>query len=148
MDSNAARNVRKGVRMLARKSTDVTMNVNTIIGEGTVFVGDLTAKDTTRVDGEIKGNIKSEGAVVIGTGGRIEGNIYAETVKVGGNVKGDIHADNKVEASATARIFGNISARVLVVDENAVFQGSCNMGESAQGSFGSDIKGIAAAEDE
>ena len=73
------------------KKTNQTMIVNTVIGAGTEFVGDLNTKDTARIDGVIRGNIQSEGTVIIGTNGRVDltcllRNLYAgqeATVRTG-----------------------------------------------------------------
>ena len=109
------------------KKTNQTMVVNTIIGAGTEFVGDLNTKDTTRIDGIIRGNIQSEGTVIIGTNGRVEGNIQAVEVSIAGMIKGDMTAQNRIEILSSAHIEGNITTKSLCIDEHAVFQGVCNM---------------------
>lgn len=114
---------------MARKD-DTTLTINSIIGKDAQFVGDLFVKETTRIDGELKGNINSEGTIIVGTNGNVEGNIKAENVSVAGMVKGDIIADGKIEAAASAHIVGNITTKCLIIDENAVFQGNCNMKQS------------------
>ena len=91
------------------KKTNQTMVVNTIIGAGTEFVGDLNTKDTTRIDGVIRGNIQSE------------------EVSIAGMIKGDMTAQNRIEILSSAHIEGNITTKSLCIDEHAVFQGVCNM---------------------
>lgn len=121
--------------MLSKKNVTLensNMRVNTIVGTGAVFSGNLTVKDTVRVDGEVKGNIKSEATVILGSTAKVEGDIAADTIFAGGYVKGNLKAANKVEASSTAKILGDISAKVLVIDENAVFQGKCDMGQQPE----------------
>lgn len=118
--------------MLSKKNVTLensNMKVNTIIGVGAVFTGNLDVKDTVRVDGEVKGNIKTEAIVILGGTAKIEGDIEADTIFTGGCVHGNLKAANKVEASSTARIYGDITAKILVVDENAIFQGKCDMGQ-------------------
>lgn len=112
---------------MAKKTNNQTMVVNTIIGAGTEFVGDLTIKDTARIDGVIRGNIQSEGTVIIGTNGHVEGNIYAVEVSIAGMIKGDVTAQNRIEILSSAHIEGNITTKSLCIDEHAVFQGVCNM---------------------
>lgn len=109
------------------KKTNQTMVVNTVIGVGTEFVGDLNTKDTTRIDGLIRGNIQSEGTVIIGTNGRVEGNVFANEVSIAGMIKGDMMAENRIEVLSSAHIQGNITTKSLCIDEHAVFQGICNM---------------------
>lgn len=109
------------------KKTNQSVVVNTVIGAGTEFVGDLRTKDTTRIDGTIRGNIQSEGMVVIGTNGQVEGNINAVEVSIAGMIRGDMTAQNRIEILSSAHIEGNITTKSLCIDEHAVFQGVCNM---------------------
>jgi len=111
---------------MARKSNQ-TMIINTVIGAGTEFVGDIYVKETTRIDGVIRGNVQSSGTVIIGTGGQVEGNIFAEEVNIAGMIKGDMTAKNRIEILSSAHIEGNITTKSLCIDEHAVFQGVCNM---------------------
>ncbi len=112
---------------MAKKVNDKALIINTVIGAGTEFVGDLTTKDTTKIDGIIRGNIQSEGNVIIGTNGQVEGNINAREVSIAGMIKGDMTAQNRIEILSSAHIEGNITTKSLCIDENAVFQGVCNM---------------------
>lgn len=130
--------------MLSKKNVTLensNMKVNTIIGQGAVFTGDITVKDTVRIDGEIKGNVKTDAILILGSSGRIEGDVEGDVIFAGGDIKGNITAKNKVEASSTAKILGDITTKLLVIDENAVFQGNCNMGQhTLQGRAGSDTE--------
>lgn len=113
---------------MAKKSNDLNLQkINTIIGPGTVFEGDFTGKETTRIEGIIKGNIFSEGSIIVGSDGNIYGNVEAINVIVGGTIVGDIKSSGRIEVTSTGIIKGNIITNVLVIDESAVFQGSCNM---------------------
>lgn len=115
--------------MLSRKDTNETPNVKikSIIGQDAVFEGTLYAKETTRVDGLIKGDVKIEGALVLGVSGRINGNVTASTIMVGGSVEGDLVAKEKIVISATGKVSGNLHTKKLIIDENAVFRGQCFM---------------------
>lgn len=118
----------KEVNILARKTTDVnSQKINSIIGLDTLFEGNLTTKDTTRVDGTIKGNVKSEGTLIVGPNGKVDGNISAANIIVGGIIEGDLIALGKVEITSTGSIRGDITTKSLIIDENAVFQGTCSM---------------------
>ena len=113
---------------MGKKRDEYVLNrVNSVIGKGTVFEGIISTKETLRVDGLVKGTINSEGTLVIGNGGKVEGTINTVNVLVGGNVEGEIFASNKVEANPTGRIMGSIHTKNLIVDEKAIFQGTCEM---------------------
>lgn len=114
---------------MSRKDTNEAPNVKikSIIGQDTVFEGTLYAKETTRVDGLIKGDVKIEGTLVLGVSGRINGNVTASTIMVGGSVEGDLAAREKIVISATGKVSGNLHTKKLIIDENAVFRGQCFM---------------------
>jgi len=105
----------------------VASRVNSVIGKGTEFEGTIRTKETFRVEGVVKGNIISEGTLIIGNGGYVDGKIEAVNIMIGGEAHGEICASNRVEANASGRIYGNIHTKSLIVDENALFQGTCEM---------------------
>lgn len=101
--------------------------IGTIIGKGNVIGGDFSAPNSVRLDGVIEGNVTVGGVLVVGSKGKIVGNVSAAEAIIGGEVYGDIVAPDKIEITETARVIGNIQTKVIVVDEKAVFQGSIDM---------------------
>ena len=102
--------------------------VGTIIGPGTVIEGPLTAKDSTRIDGTVKGNVTISGALIVGQQAKISGTISAANVYIAGEVAGNVAApQGKVEISDTGKVIGDITCKGIIIDENAVFQGKCEM---------------------
>ena len=102
----------------------IASRVNSVIGRGTEFEGTIRTKETIRVEGFVKGNIISEGTVIIGNGGNVDGKIEATNILVGGEVHGELFASEKIEANSSGRIFGNLHTKGLIVDE--VFEPSLN----------------------
>lgn len=113
--------------------TNKEMEITTIIGRGAKCGGDFSSKGSARIDGSIDGDVTVEGTLIVGASGHIDGNIKARSVMVGGEIIGDIHASDKVELTATARVIGNISTSLIVIDEKAIFQGSCDMKQDVPG---------------
>ncbi|MCM1136577.1 MAG: polymer-forming cytoskeletal protein [Clostridium sp.] len=111
-------------------TTDARTKIGTLIGEGAVFNGNLTAPETIRVDGTVNGNCTCEKEVIIGAAGFIDGNISAQSIVISGKVIGDIAVNGKLELLSTGQISGNITAKSLVIDENASFDGRCIMTSS------------------
>lgn len=101
--------------------------VRSIVGVDSVFEGTLTTKETTRIDGVVKGNIRSESTLIIGKSAKIEGNIYAANIYIAGEIHGDLVANGKIETCSSGKIYGNIKTKSLIIDEHAVFQGKCEM---------------------
>lgn len=105
--------------------------ITTILGPGCVVNGDFTVNQSARIDGEIQGDVYVTGTLIMGSGARIDGNIEAGEAIIGGDVVGNITAQNKVELTVTAKVIGDITTNVIVIDENAIFQGRCNMNQDA-----------------
>ena len=106
--------------------TDGTF-INSIIGEGTRFDGDLTLSGLLRIDGDFSGTITTTGKVLVGKNGRARCTIQGDTVVVGGVLKGDIAATEKVIILSTGMVIGNISAPRLVAEDGVVLHGTFNI---------------------
>ncbi|MCG8452840.1 MAG: polymer-forming cytoskeletal protein [Spirochaetales bacterium] len=106
--------------------------INSIIGEGTRFRGDLDLKGLLRIDGDFEGNIRTDGRVLVGRGGRALCLIEADTVVIGGIVKGNITATSKVVLLSTSVVIGNIKTPELVVEEGVVVNGHCTVSQDAR----------------
>ncbi len=126
------------LRKTASTASDANVKVNTLIGEGAVFDGNLTIPNTIRIDGTVNGNCSCEATLILGETGQIFGNINAHNVIISGSVKGDITAKGKLEFLPTGRLVGNIVANTLVIDEGAYVDGKCTMtSDSSAPSFSS-----------
>ena len=102
--------------------------VGTIIGPGAIIDGPISTKDSTRIDGVIKGNVTISGALIVGEEGKITGTVSALNVYIAGEVTGNISApQGKIEISDTGKVVGDITCKGIVIDENAIFQGRCDM---------------------
>ena len=107
--------------------TNETLIVNSLIGEGSEFRGEFRVKDLIRIDGYFKGNIITEGKVLIGQRGNVETDIRADIVVVGGNLRGSIFAKKRVILLSTAKLNGDIVTKSLVVEEGVIFEGRCTI---------------------
>ena len=105
--------------------------ITTILGKGALVNGDFIVKQSARIDGEVQGDVNVAGTLVVGAGARIDGNIQADVAIIGGDVVGNVQAPSKVELTVTAKVIGDITTNVIVIDENAIFQGRCNMNQDA-----------------
>jgi cytoskeletal protein CcmA (bactofilin family) len=110
-------------------SLQENQSVNTLIGEGCVFEGNLNLSTATRIDGKIKGNIKSEGMLIIGEHGSVEGDINCTEILIYGNVVGNIDA-RRIELKEGASLSGDVKAEIFVVEEGALYNGRCTMGSA------------------
>lgn len=98
------------------------------IEQGTKIKGDIITHGNIRLDGEIDGNILSESKVVLGASCKMVGNLKAQNAEISGEVKGEIEIADLLVLKPTAIISGQIKSTKMVVEEGAVFNGTCNMG--------------------
>lgn len=98
------------------------------VGYGTVLTGETSFQAMLRVDGHLTGRVTSEnGTLIVGSSGRVDANVMVLAAAINGTVNGDIIALEKVELGRTARVMGNIQTPRLVIEDGAVFEGSCAM---------------------
>ena len=108
--------------------------INSIVGEGTTFHGELRLNGLLRVDGDFSGTIRTSGKVLIGKSGRAECTIRANTVVVGGIVRGNIYAEEKVIVLSTGMMIGNIHSPRLIAEEGVILNGNCLIKQEESGS--------------
>ncbi len=101
--------------------------MNTIIGKDTVFTGTLDVKGAVRVDGTVKGKVICTDTVTVGTTGYVEADLEGQIVVVAGKVVGNLTALDKLELQAKSDVEGDLKTKSLVVEQGAVFCGSCKM---------------------
>jgi cytoskeletal protein CcmA (bactofilin family) len=98
---------------------------------GTEFHGELSFQDTLRIDGKFEGTIREGRLLIIGESAEVNAEIHVATISVSGRLRGSVHAKDRVEINASARCQCNLDTRVLVVEEGAMFEGSCAMAGTA-----------------
>jgi len=116
-----------------------------MIGEGAVFEGTLRAKSDVRVSGRIIGKLIVEGKAILAQEGTIEGELVASSADVAGHIEGEIHIKERLLLKGSARIEGNVSTARLVVEEGAMLNGECKMGQLEEGRAAALQNGAAAA---
>ena len=107
--------------------TETSGKISTIIGPGAVFDGNLSAPETIRIDGIINGNCDCKQTLILGSEGRIKGNVSAQNVMISGQVVGDLIVHEKLEVLSTGKVIGNVTTRSLIVDDGGCFDGRCTM---------------------
>ncbi len=99
---------------------------------GTVITGDLTSESDARIDGTVNGNIKVKGKVIIGSAGKVTGDIACAFCDIEGKVKGRLTISDSLTLKSTANYEGEISTKKLIIEPGAVFNGSCKMDGGAK----------------
>ncbi|HKR01501.1 MAG TPA: polymer-forming cytoskeletal protein [Pyrinomonadaceae bacterium] len=98
------------------------------VGNGTTLTGEANFKGMLRVDGHLSGQVKSEGGtLIVGNNGQVDADIEVAVATIHGAVNGDIIASQRLELGRAAKVNGNIQTPSLVIEQGAVFEGSCRM---------------------
>ena len=101
------------------------ISINTIIGKGSAISGNLKVNGFIRIDGDIDGNLETDGNVIVGELARIRGNLTAKSVIVGGIIKGNVTASESIKVLSDAAVIGDVISRKVQIDASAVIHGHC-----------------------
>ncbi|MEE3327256.1 MAG: polymer-forming cytoskeletal protein [Myxococcota bacterium] len=101
--------------------------LSAFIDQGSEFEGKLSFRDTVRIDGLFRGEIRSENTLVIGETGEIEADVTSGHVVISGSLIGNVRAEKGIVLHKTARVQGDVMAPSLVIEEGAVLNGSVEM---------------------
>jgi cytoskeletal protein CcmA (bactofilin family) len=107
--------------------------LNGFLDRGSSFKGELEFEDTMRIDGKFNGKIHSKNELIVGESAHIEGDIHVGRIAISGTVVGKIIADQRVEIHRNGKVFSDVDTPALIIEEGAIFQGNCVMGDRKSG---------------
>lgn len=110
-----------------KKAQKSDTKVDTLIGANTNFDGIIHGEGTLRIDGKVTGELVVAGSIIVGTESTIKGNIQSDNAYIAGTVEGNIISNTQLHLAPTAKVLGDIIIKTVVVDEGAVFVGSCKL---------------------
>ncbi len=110
---------------------DDAQGVNAFVGRGVEFKGIISYKGTVRIDGELDGEIHTEGTLLVGEDAIIKATVTAGTIICKGKITGDITVQEKVKLRAPAVINGSVTTPMLSMEEGVFFNGTCEMNGGA-----------------
>jgi len=116
-------------------------DVKAILGKGSEFEGKLRFEGTVRIDGKFKGEIFSEGTLIVGEQAKIEGDVEVESSIISGEIRGNVKAKSRIEVHAPAKLIGNIQTPTLVIQEGVIFDGNCQMTKEGMKAGAADTRG-------
>ncbi|HLR35895.1 MAG TPA: polymer-forming cytoskeletal protein [Tissierellales bacterium] len=102
-------------------------NLDSIIGDNMIIIGDIKGSGSIRIDGTVEGDIDYTGDITIGETGHIKGNIICNNIIIGGKIDGNINAKEQLSLLPSGELIGDVEVINLVVNENAIFEGHCKM---------------------
>ena len=103
--------------------------LNGFLDRGATFKGEMEFEDTMRIDGKFNGRITSKNELIVGESAHIEGDIHVGRVAISGTVVGKIVATQRVEIHRNGKVYSDVDTPALIIEEGAIFQGNCVMGD-------------------
>lgn len=98
------------------------------VGNGTTLTGEANFKGMLRVDGHLSGRVSSQdGTLIVSTGGQVDADVEVSVAQIYGTVIGNITATKRIELGRVAKVTGDIQTPALVIEQGAMFEGSCRM---------------------
>lgn len=112
---------------LRSNANSSSSEIVTLIGEGTVFTGELVLSGGARVDGKVIGRVCAGTLLVVGPAGDIEADeLRANSVTVCGSVRGRLLVQERLEIQPGGRVCGQLVMETegLVIAPGGVFEGT------------------------
>ena len=104
---------------------DVTVNERLYLATSAKIIGNIQAI-SCKIDGPVEGKVNCEEELELGKTGQLNQDAVAgKKMVIGGRVMGNVTCGGLIHVLATAHITGNIRARMIVLDEGAIFNGTC-----------------------
>lgn len=98
-----------------------------ILSNAATIKGEININDDLRIDGNVSGNINSQGRVIVGPGGCVTGNIRSKSVELVGKIYGDIIVTEIAILRSSSLCNGDLVAANLEIEAGASFCGNCKM---------------------
>ena len=111
-----------------------------ILEKDSSIKGEFKSECDFRVDGNFEGSIETNGKVVIGKDGRIEGTVVCSSADIEGAINGTIHVKDLLSIRSTGEVKGDVVMSKLVVESGAIFNAKSSMKD--QDAEDSSIKNI------
>jgi cytoskeletal protein CcmA (bactofilin family) len=100
--------------------TDVTH-----IGKSIVIKGDVSGSGNVYLDGELEGSVElRDGALTVGSEGRIRANLQARSIVVHGRVDGNLYGLERAELKKSATVVGDIYTPRNAIEDGAFLEGN------------------------
>lgn len=112
--------------------------INSLVA-GTVIEGTIKAQSDIRIDGDLNGNLECSGRVIIGTEGRVTGEVNCQNAIIEGYIQGTLTVADELDIRETGSVNGEVNTGKLKIAPGGIFNVNCNMS-------GQKIKSINTAE--
>jgi cytoskeletal protein CcmA (bactofilin family) len=101
--------------------------ISGLIDKGCTLEGRLAFDGTVQINGDFRGDIVSDGTLIVGPEARVEGRIAVGAIIVEGSVHGEVDAKTKIELRNGSKMIADIKTPSFMVEDGSTFHGMCGM---------------------
>jgi cytoskeletal protein CcmA (bactofilin family) len=105
--------------------------VRVSLGADAEVSGRLSFTTATRIEGRLKGEIRSVDLLVVGPQAQVHASVHAQVLIVLGHIEGNVVCTERLEIRSGGHLLGDVATPALVIAEGAFFEGLCQMETAA-----------------
>lgn len=117
-----------------KKPAQKVDEIDTVVGPGTKFEGNINATGIVRVDGVFSGEINTQGDIIVGEQGEVSGNLSSNNMIIAGVSNAKLVCNGKLEIRSSAKVIGDVEIDSIIIEDKAVFNGQCKMKKEVEAS--------------
>jgi len=100
---------------------------STVIGQGIIVEGEISADDEVVIHGTVRGKINGREGVVVEQGAVVEADVTAASLVVGGHITGNVSVADRIDLQTGGRLVGDVKAARITIADGASFKGNVDM---------------------
>ena len=117
--------------MKRRDDSPASGDIETVIGKNTKIHGEVSGTGNLRIDGEIEGELKLSGSVIVGETGMVTGNVSARSLDVSGTVHGNAQTEEGLTIHSAGQLIGDVKVNAFQIEDGGIFKGRSEMNPRA-----------------
>jgi|GEM_PF-1492392 len=106
--------------------------IDTIVGAKSEVQGDIRVEGSLLVSGKVDGNVHATDFIRVTDTAVITGDLETGDAVIAGRIEGNVLCRTKVQLAQSASLLGDLRAARLIIEEGAVFNGTCKMPEDEE----------------
>ena len=102
-------------------------DVRVSLGSDAEVSGRLSFTTATRIEGRLKGEVRSVDLLVVGPEAHVQASVHAQVLIVLGEIRGNVTCSERLEIRQGGIVVGDVETEGLVIEEGGRFDGCCRM---------------------
>jgi cytoskeletal protein CcmA (bactofilin family) len=101
--------------------------IKSILGTTSSLEGKLRFNDSIKINGSLKGAVKSAGLILIGEQAKVEADINAKELVSYGKLDGDVVAEESMQLFYPSEMNGKVKTKKIKISDGVIFKGNCDI---------------------